>query len=228
MTAAAETPIVMSLGEPATALPVSLPEAAVTPLCHRTIHEAEGDRSGDAALAAGFRDGDEGAVREVVQRYGGAMTLIARSLLADRHRADDAVQQAFLQAWRAAATFDATRPLGPWLFTITRRACIDLHRRDRRAPVPDSTALSYAEPAVEPPSVEALHARWEVRRVLDELPTEERVVVKLQHHDGLSHREIADRLRLPLGTVKSRSWRAHRRLAKMLTAPRPRLAGAYA
>ena len=115
----------------------------MTPVCRRTSQHHD-DRLNEAALAAGFRDRDEGAVRDVVRRYGAAMTVIARTLVADRHKADDAVQQAFLQAWRAAHTVDVSRPLGPWLHTITRRVCIDMYRRDRRVAIPDSDAVLRA------------------------------------------------------------------------------------
>jgi RNA polymerase sigma-70 factor (ECF subfamily) len=176
-----------------------------------TTTDAEPD-----ALSAGFRDRDEWAIREVVRQYGGPMTAVARRMMRDRHRADDAVQQALVQAWRAADSFDPRRPLGPWLFTITRRVCIDLHRVDRRAALPDADAAAQADSAVEPFSVEASWLRWEVRRAIDGLPAEEKVVVELQHLEGLTHREIGCRLGLPLGTVKSRSWRAHRRLSGLL------------
>ena len=57
---------------------------------------------------------------------------------------------------------------------------------------------------------------WAVRQAIDELPDDERAVVRLQHVEGLSHVEIADQLGVPVGTVKSRSFRAHRRLAAAL------------
>ena len=64
-----------------------------------------------------------------------------------------------------------------------------------------------------PPEAEQIYDVWEVRRAVDELPDDEREVVRLQHFEGLTHVEIAERLELPLGTVKSRSFRAHKRLA---------------
>ena len=57
---------------------------------------------------------------------------------------------------------------------------------------------------------------WEVRRAVDSLPAEDREVVRLQHFAGMSHSEIAERLHIPLGTVKSRTFRAHRRLVNLL------------
>ena len=65
-------------------------------------------------------------------------------------------------------------------------------------------------------SAEALHGVWEVRRAVTELPAEEQEVVRMQHFEGLTHTQIAERLELPAGTVKSRSFRAHKRLAALL------------
>jgi RNA polymerase sigma-70 factor (ECF subfamily) len=194
----------------------------VIPVCRRANQQVDGHQLTEAALAAGFRAGDERAVREVVRRYRGPMTAVARSVLLDRDRADDAVQQAFLQAWRAAGRFDPSQPLGPWLFTITRRVCIDLYRRDQRVPLPDADAMSRAERVGDPDGVDPLLARWDMRRVLDRLPAQERAVVELLHRDGLTHAEIAERLGVPVGTVKSRVWRAYRHLARMVGDARAR------
>jgi RNA polymerase sigma factor (sigma-70 family) len=68
----------------------------------------------------------------------------------------------------------------------------------------------------QPESAEAVYDVWEVRRAVAELPGEEQEIVRLQHFEGLTHIEIAERLKLPAGTVKSRSFRAHKRLAAQL------------
>ena len=65
-------------------------------------------------------------------------------------------------------------------------------------------------------SAEALYETWEVRQAVAELPDDEREVVRLQHFEGMTHAQIADRLDVAVGTVKSRSHRAHRRLAAAL------------
>jgi RNA polymerase sigma-70 factor (ECF subfamily) len=67
-----------------------------------------------------------------------------------------------------------------------------------------------------PPELDTLDAAWRVRGAIDELPTEEAAVVRMQHLDGLTQTEISEQLALPLGTVKSRSHRAHRKLATLL------------
>jgi RNA polymerase sigma-70 factor (ECF subfamily) len=67
-----------------------------------------------------------------------------------------------------------------------------------------------------PRDVESLDAVWRVRNAIDELPLDEASVVRLQHLEGMTHIEIAERLGVPLGTVKSRSHRAHQRLSGLL------------
>ena len=169
-------------------------------------------------MAERFRDGDAAAVTAVYREYGRLVYAVAYKVLGDRSRAEDATQQAFVQAWKAAATYDPSRDLGPWLATIARRAAIDVHRRDSRRPTQPLDDVAADNPAVVtlPPSAEQAYDVWEVRRAVDELPPEERDVVRLQHLDGLTHAEVAERLGVPVGTVKSRSFRAHRRLAGRL------------
>lgn len=172
----------------------------------------------DDGTVAGFRAGDPDAVRAVYREYGGLVFAVAHRVLGDRALAEDAAQQAFVQAWRAAHTFDAARDLAPWLATIARRAAIDVHRREAvrahrsidEVGAHDPGALAVADGA------DRVFEVWAVRSAIDDLPREERDVVRLQHLDGLTHSQIADRLGIPVGTVKSRSNRAHRRLAGRL------------
>lgn len=150
--------------------------------------------------------------------YGGLVYAVAYRILGDRALAEDAAQQAFLQAWRSAAAFDVSRDPGPWLATIARRAAIDVHRREARQAhqsMDNGTTLDRSVGTI-PDGAERAYDVWEVRAAVDELPVEERDVVRLQHLEGFTHAQVADRLGIPLGTVKSRSNRAHRRLAQRL------------
>jgi RNA polymerase sigma-70 factor (ECF subfamily) len=172
-------------------------------------------RDDDRDLGARFQAADPDAIREVYRRYSGAMLTIGRHYLQDPHRAADAVQQAFLQAWKASARFDPEQRLSSWLYAITRRVCIDLSRTDKRAP------LVTAEGEVDGGSVsdgnpEDAWERWQVRAAVDELPPAEREIIRLAHLEGLTLSEVAERLDIPLGTVKSRAFRAHKRLALRL------------
>lgn len=172
----------------------------------------------DEPDASRFRDGDPDAVRAVYRAYGGLVFAVAHRVLGDRGLAEEATQQTFVQAWRGASSFDPSRELGPWLATIARRVAIDVHRRESRGVHGRLDDVPAAHPAVVtlPESAEAAYDAWEVRRALEDLPAEERDVVRLQHLDGLTQTEIAAKLNVPLGTVKSRSVRAYRRLASRL------------
>jgi RNA polymerase sigma factor (sigma-70 family) len=168
-------------------------------------------------LALRFATGDPESVRVVYQTYGRMVFSIAHRLLRDTGLAEDATQQTFVQAWRAAETFDPTRPLGAWLTTIAKRVAIDVHRRERRhRGHGDIDGAEGAALITLPPSVEHLDDLAEVHSALDALSPQDRAMIRMQHFDELTHAEIASELEIPLGTVKSRSHRAHRRLAGML------------
>jgi RNA polymerase sigma factor (sigma-70 family) len=164
-------------------------------------------------LADAFRTGSAEGVRAVYERYSGAVFTIALRVLGDRELAADATQVTFLNAWRACGTLEPGRPLAPWLFTIARRAAIDLYRR---AHGPEPVEPKDDATIALPPSMECIWEAWQIRIALDMLPAEEREVVRAQHFAGLTHAQIAQQLAMPIGTVKSRSHRAHRRLASML------------
>jgi RNA polymerase sigma-70 factor (ECF subfamily) len=158
-----------------------------------------------------FRLGDEAAVKAVYDRFGGPVFALSMSILGDHGLAADATQQTFIKAWRAASTYDAERSFAPWIYAIARRTAIDLYRQRSRLVVSDDVDIVTL-----PPGLETVWEVFEVRSALDRLPDEERQVVKLSHFDGFTHVEIAARLDIPVGTVKSRSHRAHKRLVELL------------
>lgn len=166
-----------------------------------------------------FRNGDETALIEIYRRYSASMFTTAFSLLGNREAAAEAVQQAFVQAWRGASGFQADRGLRPWLYAITRRAAIDVYRRERRSTLHVSLEESRAaegEFATEGPSLDDAWKVWQVREALDQLHPDEREVLRLAYFYQLTQSEIAKALHVPLGTVKSRTSRAQRRLAQLL------------
>lgn len=165
-------------------------------------------------VVARFRAGDEDAVRAVYRHYGGAVQTVARSMISDPELVAEVVQQTFVKAWRAASTFDESRDLAPWLYTIARRTAVDVLRREMQPTRGDHEPET--DVAVTTISFERTWEIHEVRRALDGLPPDEREVVRLSHLVGLSHPEIAARMGVPVGTVKSRSARAHARLAAAL------------
>lgn len=167
----------------------------------------------DRSVLEGFRRGDDDAIRAVYQRYAGPVYAVARGVLREDDLAAEAVQETFVRAWRASATYDPNRRIAPWLYMIARRVAIDLYRSHRKmfAGPPDDDAI-----VVMPPELDTVWEAYQVRAAVERLPDDERTIVKLQHFEQLSHHEIATRLSIPIGTVKSRSFRAHRRLAGWL------------
>lgn len=161
-----------------------------------------------------FRGGDPEAVRAVYREYSGAVFTVARSIVHDRELAADVVQQTFVKAWRAASSFEGDRELAPWLYSIARRTAIDALRSEMRP-----TRAGHepeADAAITPLSFERTWEQFEVRSAIDALPPDEREIVRLSHLLGYTHDQIAERTGVPIGTVKSRSARAHKRLAAAL------------
>lgn len=161
-----------------------------------------------------FRRGDPEAVRAVYREHAGAVHTVARSIVRDRELTADVVQQTFIKAWRAAKSFEGNRELAPWLYSIARHTAIDLVRSESK-PTRGGHAPEI-DVGVQPETFERTWERFEVRRAIDALPDGERQVVRLSHLDGHTHEAIAERLGIPIGTVKSRSGRAHKRLAVAL------------
>ena len=169
----------------------------------------------DAFLRARFQTGDPDAVRAIYSAYGRLVYSVAHAILSERGLCEEATQQTFLKAWRAAGSIDTGRELGPWLATIARRVSIDIYRREAHRTSRSLDDVPADDPALvsQPVTLEETYDVWEVRRAVSLLPDDEREVVHAQHFEGLTHTEIARRMGIPVGTVKSRSFRAHKRLA---------------
>jgi len=123
-----------------------------------------------------------------------------------------------VRAWQAADRIDVTRDPAPWLATIAKRVAIDIYRHEARRPTSALDEVAANDDALInlPPELDTLDAVWRVRRAIDALPPEEAAIVRMQHLDAMTHSEISEKLDIPLGTVKSRSHRAHQKLATLL------------
>jgi RNA polymerase sigma-70 factor (ECF subfamily) len=172
-----------------------------------------------------FRDGDVDALSEVYDRYARPVWSVAMTVTHADHLAQEAVQETFIRAWSSASTYDPERDLGPWLLTIARYTALDLLRRELRPTRGGHEAEQDA--VVEPPDLDRAWLSWAVQEALRQLGDHEREIIRLSFYEDLTHVQISERLGLPLGTVKSRSHRAHRRLAELLAHVRdaPEVAG---
>ncbi|WP_203911440.1 RNA polymerase sigma factor [Rhizocola hellebori] len=167
-----------------------------------------------AATLVRFRDGDVEALSEVYDRYARPVWSVAIGVTRTDQLAQEAVQETFIRAWQAASSYDPERDLGPWLLTIARYTALDMMRRELRPTRGGHEAEQDA--VVESPGIDQAWTSWVVQEALGSLGTEEREIVRLSFFEDLTQVQISERLGLPLGTVKSRSHRAHRHLAELL------------
>ena len=170
----------------------------------------------DGELLRRVGDGDGGAFEALYRRYARPVFGLALRRLGDRSRAEEAVQETFASVWRSARTYRPERgPGAPWLYAVARNAIVD-GARARPEPLV-AEPRDEASPDVGPPErAEQSWTAWLVHRALEELPENERIVLELAYWRGLSQSEISDHLRIPLGTVKTRTRSGLHRLADLL------------
>lgn len=167
----------------------------------------------EGGLLARLRARDERALQELVELTTPWLLAVAEAMLSDQGEAEEVVQETFTIAWRRLDLFDpASGRLVPWLLRITRNRAIDRLRARRRRTEKLRRLEAYGAlgqgtvAAVEPDEAAApgWHVHTAVHQALAGLPPEQREVVRLAYFEGLTHSEIAGRLALPLGTVKTR------------------------
>lgn len=177
----------------------------------------------DRTLVLRAQRGERAAFGELVTRYMERAYYTALGLVGNHDDALDLSQEAFARAFRARATIDAQRPFFPWLYQIIRRLCFN-HMRDQRAHrrklETAGSWLADTTMGARPPSPERELERAELRErvaaAIRQLPAREREALVLREFEELRYREIAELLRIPIGTVMSRLYRARRSLAAVL------------
>ncbi|AYY14535.1 sigma-70 family RNA polymerase sigma factor [Actinobacteria bacterium YIM 96077] len=179
------------------------------------------DRASDAALVEGLTLGDHLAAAAFVRRFQSAVFGLALSITRDSSMAEDVSQEAFVRAWRAAATFDPRRASAlTWLLTITRNAAIDAVRMRRTVPT-DGEALErliHGTLNVPDPTDTTLHrleAEAAIRR-LNELAPEQARAVILAVIAGCPAADVSRHEGIPLGTAKTRIRTGLRRMRELL------------
>ena len=193
------------------------------------VHPAGEERAivPDRVVVARMAAGDERAVQDLVARHGGTLYALARSMLGEHADAEEVSADVFLQAWRTARAFDPARgSVVAWLATMVRSRSLDRLRSRKQhglklqrvaEPIPHGGGEAVT-PADDAPDrkLEAVEARALVERALGALPEAQRSVIELAYFSGLSQSEIAAQLGVPLGTVKTRTLTALRRLRALL------------
>lgn len=160
------------------------------------------ETASDAELVARAAAGHADSIGELFDRHAGRMKSLALRIVRAAEEAEDVVQEVFVQAWQQAGRFDPRRGnVLAWLSIMTRSRALDRwRRRATRRESGVSEAHELEAPAARGDAAEG----WATRTALDALPRDQRELLELAYWEGLSQSEIAHRLGLPLGTVKTR------------------------
>ena len=191
-----------------------------------TVRQAD-QLSDEQLMASMGESGAEATLSTLYDRYKRTVFGVGIKLLGDRSLAEELVQEVFLKVWRLSESFDSSRAsFSTWLYRVTRSVALDLHRKRARRirPVSDENSQMTATRDSSPGPQEIVDdswLSWQISRALEGLGGAHREVIELAYFRGLSQREISQQTGLPLGTVKTRTSSALKRL-------REGLAGLYA
>lgn len=174
----------------------------------------------DARLLAAVARGDATALAILYDRYASLLMGAAVRIMNDREAAEDLVHDVFMEAWKQAAGYDPSRgAVRTWFMVRLRSRALDRKRSGyttRESAVADIRVVERPQPLEEDPSLGPDRRR--LRHALSSLPEDQRIVLELSYFEGLSSSEIAGRLGVPIGTVKSRVAAAFTRVRTALGA----------
>ena len=186
----------------------------------------------DTELLKRFAEGDEEAFRTIINLYKNGLYTFLRRFLNNNEMIEDIFQETFLQLYISRKSFDLSRPLRPWLFTIAANKAKDALRKQQRVPaitigtITDNEQMSFEDvlntinvdtERVGPgpyESVERDETSAMVRRIIANMPENLREILILSYFNKFSYKQMADILSIPIGTVKSRLHAAINRFSK--------------
>ncbi len=191
--------------------------------------KAELKKLTDAQLMARYTAGDEAAFRLIVNRYKDGLYSFLRQFLNRQDLVEDVFQETFLQLFTSRDSFDNTRPLRPWLFTIAANKAKDALRKwQRTSAIPIGTiadaqdlsfdevinTLTASEISMPHEEIEKNETALRVGRIIMNMPENLREILILAYFNKFSYKQMAEILSIPIGTVKSRLHTAVGRFAK--------------
>jgi RNA polymerase sigma-70 factor (ECF subfamily) len=155
------------------------------------------------------RNGDKESFRHIVERYQNQAVAHATAVLGNREDAMDAVQDAFIDAYRALGGFDLSRRFYPWFYVLLRNRCFKMLASTGRRGMVQSLEETQI---LAPRSDSSIEESLSLEAALLALSPEDRELITLKYLDGLSYQELADLLQIPKGTVMSRLFYARKQL----------------
>lgn len=182
---------------------------------------ATADTDEDRRIVHRIAQGDQAALSDLYERFAGLLVALARRVLNNDQDAEEILQEVFLQVWNQAGRYDPSRSsVSTWLVLITRSRAID---RLRSRQVKDRTLQHLKQENPDhhtspegPSSVLWIQRRQRLRREMHDLPPEQRQILQLAFFQGMTQSEIAGATGIPLGTVKTRTLLAMKKLRKAL------------
>lgn len=190
----------------------------------------EQQKADDIELVSKIRTGDRKALGRLYDRYASVLLGLTLHILYSREEAEEVLQEVLLQVWRQADRYDPSRAsVRTWLTLMARSRAIDRRRVNmtRKRTVQDAKRYGVIETRVEP---EGAHNVWlsqlrrRLQRELRKIPPAQRQIIELLYFGGLTQIQVAERMQVPLGTVKTRNLLGMKKLRRALGADLQRLA----
>ncbi|MEI7813732.1 MAG: sigma-70 family RNA polymerase sigma factor [Coriobacteriia bacterium] len=171
----------------------------------------------DAALLAAAREGDLAAFEALVREHTRTVFAHALRFFGDQTAAEDTVQEVWIKVYRSLGSFDGRAKFSTWLYRVTRNTCLDSVRAGARRPIPVDPIDAIAAPG---DLADEVALTVSVEAAMRALAPEDRDAFSAVALFGLTYAEVAETLQIPVGTVKSRVFRARRSLAHLLDFPK--------
>lgn len=173
----------------------------------------------EQVLIKKVKKGDLDAYGVIIQDYQSSVFNVCYRVLGNRQEAEDLTQEAFLRAYHQISSFDLSRPFGPWMRTLAANLCYNHLKKARlnRVPLEDERDTIKDDPKYGPEgALEIDQEHKALYQAIWKLPEVQRIALELRHFQGLSYREMAEALHLPLNTVRSHLFRGRQKLAELL------------
>jgi RNA polymerase sigma-70 factor, ECF subfamily len=177
------------------------------------------NRAADEELVARCLAGSDAAFADLIDSYKNLVFGVISQVVGDKNRVDDLAQDVFLKIHRGLPSFRGDSKLSTWICRIVLNVCTDAAARERTwVSLDDRNAngrLLY-EPAVRDEAFRTIELRDELEHAIEALPVEQRFLISAHYFGGLQYQELADILKMPIGTVKTQLYRAKTRLRVLL------------